>query len=129
MSKSKGNFTDPLKIIEKFGADALRFYLLSSPIMDAENINFKDSSVEEIYKKVIVILYNVANFYELYKNLPESKTPSKNAMDIWIISRTNNLVKEVTKYLQDYNTIRACGEIRIFVDDLSTWYVRNSRDR
>ena len=129
MSKSKGNFTDPNLIIEKYGADTIRFYFLSSPIMNADNLNFSDRQVDEIYKKVIVLIYNVNNFYELYKGIPESKKQSKEIMDNWIISRTNNLVKGVTENLENYKTVKACAEIRNFVDDLSTWYVRTSRER
>ncbi len=129
MSKSKGNFTDPNIIIEKYGADTMRFYLLSSSIMDADNLKFSDRQVDEIYKKVLVLLYNVNNFYELYKEIPEEKSSSKNTMDQWIISKTNRLTEDVTKNLENYKTIKACSEIRNFIEDLSTWYVRNSRKR
>jgi len=129
MSKSKGNFTNPQILIERFGADALRFYHLSSTVMDAENTNFSDRQVEEIYKKVILLLYNVNSFYDLYKDIPLTKTSSKNLIDKWILSKTNRLTLRVTEYLEKYNTVKACAEIRSFIDDLSTWYVRNSRDR
>ena len=129
MAKSKENFTDPNLIIEKYGADTMRFYLLGSQIMEADNLKFSDRQVDEIYKKVIVLLYNVNNFYELYKNIPESKKSSEKIMDKWIISKVNNLVNEVTNNLENYKTIKACSEIRNFIDDLSTWYVRTSRDQ
>jgi isoleucyl-tRNA synthetase len=130
MSKSKNNFQDPLIIIEKYGVDALRFYLMASPVMNAENSNFSEKGVEETYKKVILMLYNVANFYELYENIKEKKTlDSDNLLDKWIISRTNQLIKETDTFYKAYDTIGACNKIKTFIEDLSTWYVRRNRDR
>ena len=130
MSKSKMNYPDPNKVVEKFGADSLRFYLLNSSLMNADNFNFSEKGLEEIYKKVLVLLYNVNNFYEMYNEKGDEKyVESKEVMDKWIISRMNNLIKEVGKNLGDYNTIKATNEIKDFIDDLSTWYVRNSRER
>ncbi len=129
MSKSKNNFTDPTILMEKFGVDALRFYLAGSTVMNADNIKFMDSQVEEIYKKVIMLLYNVNNFYKLYPNIKEGTLNSENPLDKWILSKTNKLIKTVTKNLKEYNTIQSCNEIRIFVDDLSNWFVRRSRER
>lgn len=129
MSKSKGNFTDPEVIIKKYGVDALRLYLLSTPVMSADNLRFSERGVEEVYKKVMVLLYNVNNFYTLYNEIKEKKTASKNVLDLWIISRTNRLIKEVENALKAYDTIWASNEIKEFIDELSTWYVRRSRDR
>jgi len=129
MSKSKGNFPDPWKLFEKFGVDSLRFYLLSSVVMNAESVNFSERSVDEIYKKVLMLLYNVNNFYSLYKKEKIEKPKPKNVMDKWILSRLNEFIKNTTEYFEEYNTISVCTEIRKFIDDLSTWYVRRSRDR
>ena len=130
MSKSKKNFPDPLKVIEKYGTDALRFYLLQSPVMNADNFNFSEKGLEETYKKVIVLLYNVGNFY--VQNMKESDKDfieSDNFMDKWILSRTEELKKVVEKNLEEYNTVKASIFIKKYIDDLSTWYVRNSRER
>jgi isoleucyl-tRNA synthetase len=130
MSKSKKNFPDPLKVTEKYGADSLRFYLLQSPVMNADNFNFSEKGLEEIYKKVLVLFYNVGNFYNMYKEEGDlDYEESNNLMDKWIVSLTEGLNKNVKKYLEEYNTVKACTEIRKYIDDLSTWYVRNSRDR
>jgi isoleucyl-tRNA synthetase len=130
MSKSKGNFTDPMILIEKYGVDAIRFYLMANPVMNADDINFSDKAVDEIYKKVMVLLYNVNNFYALYKNIPSTKKMNPtHVLDKWILSRVEELNLKVEEYLKNYNTIKACEEIKIFVDELSTWYVRCSRDR
>ncbi|MCH7850589.1 MAG: isoleucine--tRNA ligase [Nanoarchaeota archaeon] len=129
MSKSRNNFEDPMIIMDKYGSDALRFYLLQSPVTLAENMDFSKKNLEEVYKKIILLLYNVNNFYDLYKNIPDSKIDSKNILDKWIISETNILVSEVEKQLSNYNTVKACSAIRNYVDGLSTWYVRRTRNR
>jgi len=129
MSKSKNNFPDPMKTIERFGADAMRFYLLSSSVMGAEDVRFSEKNLEEVYKKVILLIYNVNNFYKIYSNIPEEKLRPINTLDKWIISETEILIKEVEDYMNSYNTVKACTSIRKYVDNLSTWYVRRSRDR
>ncbi|MBC8434971.1 class I tRNA ligase family protein [archaeon] len=115
--------------MKKYGVDALRFYLMSSSVMNADNFNFTEKGVEEIYKKVMVLAYNVNNFYTIYPNISGGKLTSENFMDKWILSKTNKLIKNVTNFLQNYDTTRACAEIRNFIEDLSTWYVRRTRDR
>ena len=129
MSKSKRNFTDPMVLVEKYGIDALRFYLSGCPVMNAQDIFFSDRQVEEVYKKVIVLMYNVNNFYDLYSKIPDVKLKPKDVVDKWVISRFNQVSKNVDDYLRNYNTIKACGEIKDFVEELSTWYVRQTRDR
>lgn len=129
MSKKLKNYPDPTEIMKKYGVDALRFYLMSSSVMNADNFNFTEKGVEEIYKKVMVLAYNVNNFYTIYPNISGGKLTSENFMDKWILSKTNKLIKNVTNFLQNYDTTRACAEIRNFIEDLSTWYVRRTRDR
>jgi len=130
MSKSKGNFTDPGILLEKYGADAIRFYLMSNPVMNADDINFSDKSVDEVYKKVIVLLYNVNNFYSLYKSAEDKDKPNaKEITDKWILSRLNETISKIESTMDNYDTIKTCNEIKEFVEDLSTWYVRRNRHR
>jgi isoleucyl-tRNA synthetase len=131
MSKSKGNFPDPNKIFETYGADSLRLYLMSSPLMRAEDLNFIEDNVKEMHRKVIMILSNVKSFYDLFAahGVNACDSSSQNILDKWMISRTNELVRNATKYLDDYDTITLSAEIVDFVDELSTWFVRRSRDR
>ncbi len=131
MSKSKKNYPDPNIVVNKYGADALRFYLLSSALMSGDNFNFAEKGVEEIYKKVSLLYYNVNNFYALYKDNSKIELPnSKNILDSWIIAKTHNLIKECEINYEKYDTINLAKEIRSFIDDdLSTWYVRRCRDR
>ncbi len=131
MSKSKGNFTDPNALFEQYGADAMRFYLMSSPLLRAEDISFKDDNVRDIYRKVISPLANTLSFYQLYENgnTHLGNPHSKNVLDEWIISRLNQTVETVTKTLDAYDSITACSTIVSFMEDLSTWYLRRSRER
>ncbi len=129
MSKSKGNFPDPMKIIEKYGSDCLRFYLLSNPIMTAEDLKFSERGVEDIHKKVILILTNALNFYILNSSGKEVDLKKKTLLDEWILSRLAETGYEITNFMDKYDTISTAKEITKFVDDLSTWYVRRSRER
>jgi len=130
MSKSLNNYPDPLKIVEKYGADSLRFYLLNPALMNADDFNFSEKGMDEIYKKVLSLLYNVGNFYNLYKEDEDLVyNRSKNIMDEWIISRTESLTESVEKNMKAYKADKACNEIKKYIDELSTWYVRNARDR
>jgi len=130
MSKSKRNFPDPSLVFEKYGVDALRFYLMSSVVMKAENINFSESSVREIYQKIISILWNVFSFYKLYAtNVPAITPRPADILDKWIVSKTNTLIRSVTASMDGYDTVATCRTIAEFIDELSTWYLRRSRDR
>jgi isoleucyl-tRNA synthetase len=132
MSKSKKNFPDPNKIINEFGADALRFYLMNSSVMHSDNLSFNENEVKDIFRKNIMILWNVFKFYELFAVDDEIKfeiSNSKNILDQWIICRLNQLIKEVTSSMENYDLPRSMRPITEFINDLSTWYIRRSRDR
>ncbi|VVB80319.1 Isoleucine--tRNA ligase [uncultured archaeon] len=129
MSKKLKNYPDPSYLIDKYGVDALRCYLLGSSVMNADNFNFSEKGVEEVYKKVLMLLYNVNNFYKLYAGKEKSNPNSKNVIDKWIISRVHSLIHIVQDSLEKYDTITTANEIKIFVEDLSTWYVRRCRER
>ena len=130
MSKKLKNYTDPMLIADTYGADALRFFLLSSPVVHGEDLNFSDKGVAEIMKKIIVRLENVLSFYELYKKevrvMPEK---SPHVLDQWVLARLASLTKEVTEGMEKYELDQATRPFLLFVDDLSTWYLRRSRDR
>jgi len=132
ISKSKGNYTDPMVNMKKFGADALRYYLMAGPVMQAEDISFSDAELKEIHGKVINILWNTFKFFDLYKAEYDGKTKakeSKNVLDRWILSLLDNLIVDVSDGLEKYNTTKAGRPIKDFISDFSTWYVRRSRDR
>ncbi len=134
MSKHEKNYKDPLEIIEKYGADSIRYYLTTSQVMKAEDLNFSEKEVDEVLKKVILILLNVLSFYKLYEIKDGNKDLSflqklNNPLDVWIVSQLELLKKEMTDSYNNYDIPTANRPISDFINDLSTWYVRRSRDR
>ena len=129
MSKKLKNYPDPMEVVEKYGADALRLYLLSSPVMQAENLSFIERGVDEVAKKNLGRLNNVLAFYELYKDDTARDWKSIHVLDRWILSRIDQLVDESTKGFEAYQLDVATRPIAGFIDDLSVWYLRRSRDR
>lgn len=133
MSKSLKNYPDPEIILDKYGADALRYYMLSSPIVRSEPLNFAEKGVDEVVKKINNRLLNVVSFYKMYgaqENAESDVRPnSENPLDQWILERLAETGETVTKGLENYELDRAARPIMDFVDDLSTWYLRRSRDR
>ncbi len=128
MSKSKKNYTDPLELVEKFGVDAVRYFLLSSPVIKGESVEFSDKSVEEVYKKVIQRLENVLSLYEMNKESKVEKVSrGKNVLDRWILSRVHEVVRDATHGYDTYALDEATRSVDQFVDDLSVWYVRRTR--
>ncbi len=136
MSKSKNNFPDPYKVIESFGVDAVRYYLMSSPVIGGEDLNFSEKGVGEVSRKLSIILWNVHSFYRMYKkDLLSDEAANGTAptvthvLDRWVLSRLAATHAQVTKALDTYNTPAAARAIQDFVTELSTWYVRRNRDR
>ncbi len=132
MSKRLKNYPDPLEVVRKYSADSLRYYLLSSPVVRGEDLRFSERGVDEVTKKVFSRLDNVLQFYLLYADKTDSRFKiheSRNVLDQWIVARLNQLIAEVTKALEAYELDKATRPIGEFIDDLSTWYLRRSRDR
>jgi len=132
MAKRLRNYPDPEEIMEKYGADALRYYLLSSPVMEGENLNFSEQGVKEVMQKVIMLLDNIFSFYQLYakNDLKITSVPdSANGLDRWIVAKLQVLIKEITESMDSYYLVKAVRPIQEFINELSTWYVRRSRDR
>ncbi len=133
LSKSKKNYPDPWLMIEQYGIDAIRYYMMTSPVMEADNLLFNEREVKDIYNKVLNILSNVVSFYQMYASesskLKVHSSKSANVLDKWIMARLHQLIKEVTQNMDAYSTVKAGRPIKDFIDDLSTWYVRRSRDR
>ena len=132
MSKKLKNYPDPTEMINKYGADTLRFYMLASPIIKGEDLNFTEKHVAELSRKNLGRLDNVLSFYDLFKDTaPHEATieDSPHVLDRWIHVRLHELIEEVTLGYESYELDRATKPITDFIDDLSTWYVRRSRDR
>ncbi|MDO8571369.1 MAG: isoleucine--tRNA ligase [bacterium] len=132
MSKRLKNYPDPWDVFEKYGADALRYYLMSSPVVHAENLNFEEKGVRETLQKVVMIIANVVSFYEMYaeKDLLEKKNkPAEHILDQWILSKLYSTLHMVTERMENYDLIGATRPIGVFIHELSTWYIRRSRER
>lgn len=137
MSKKLQNYPDPMEIFDKFGADALRYYLLTSPVMLADTLCFTESGVSGSTRKINMLLWNVYKFYAIFAdndaNMQINANPQianiNNVLDRWILARLDELVKEVEINIEAYNLPKATRPIQEFIDDLSTWYLRRSRDR
>ncbi len=135
MSKSKGNAVDPFDALAKHGADAIRWYFYTNSAPWLPN-RFYDKAVTEGQRKYISTLWNTYAFYVLYANIDEfdatkyTLDPSKlGAMDRWLLSRLNTLIDEVDGNLGNYRIPEAAKALSEFVDDMSNWYVRRSRER
>ncbi|MEI6316327.1 MAG: class I tRNA ligase family protein [bacterium] len=131
MSKSLGNIVDPWTMIEKYGVDTLRLWMYSVN-QPGESKNFDEKTVAELHNKVFNLLYNVLAFYELYRDTELENSHysnSNNVLDQWIVARLNQLIELSTTNLDNFKLLEPVRAMREFVDDLSTWYVRRSRDR
>ncbi|XP_044256881.1 isoleucine--tRNA ligase, cytoplasmic [Tribolium madens] len=140
MSKRKKNYPDPLEIVTKYGADALRLYLINSPVVRAENLRFKEEGVRDILKDVFLPWYNAFRF--LLQNIEsfvqdnnqeffytENNIAAENIMDKWILSFTQSLLEYVRKEMQLYHLYNVIPRLTKFVDYLTNWYVRMNRKR
>jgi len=134
MSKAKGNVVEPWAVIDKYGADALRWYCLtSSPPGNVRR--FSEDMVAEVTRRFLSTLWNVYSFFVTYANIDhftpgsERVSPEQSELDRWIISELNQLIVDVDAGLEAYNPTEAGRRVESFVNDLSNWYVRRSRRR
>ena len=136
MSKRLGNAVDPFEVLEKYGADAVRWYMISNS-QPWDNLKFDVDGVDEVRRKFFGTLYNTYSFFALYANVDgftgkEKEVPvaERPEIDRWIISLLNTLVADVTRYLENYDPTPAARAIQEFVgENLSNWYVRLNRKR
>jgi isoleucyl-tRNA synthetase len=138
MSKSKGNVIDPWEVANTVGVDAMRWYFYSV-ISPGESFRFSVNLVSDVNRRFVMLLWNIYSFFVIYANLdnwtPLEKSKIKNqksklsGLDNWILTRLDQLVGVTTEKLESYSPYGATIEIESFLQDLSTWYVRRSRDR
>ena len=131
MSKSLGNIVDPWEVMDKYGVDTLRLWMYSVN-QPGESKNFDEKTVALLHSQVFGLLYNVLAFYELYrdKKIEKNVLPkSKNILDIWILARLEELIELSTKNLDNFKLMEPVRGMKDFINDLSTWYLRRSRER
>lgn len=134
MSKSDRNYTDPQEVIDRFGADALRLFLMNSAVVRAEDLKYTDEGVREVLKTVIIPYWNAYSFFITYANI-DGITPTgapdapDNPLDRWVLSEAERLVDTVREYLDAYELQKAIDPIVAFIDSLNNWYIRRSRRR
>ncbi|MDP3685555.1 MAG: isoleucine--tRNA ligase [bacterium] len=131
LSKRFGNYPDPAGVIEKYGADTLRLYLLTATSF-GEDMRFSDRLVGELYKKFTLILWNVWQYYRTYVGSGQEAVGSggqPSLLDRWILARVAQLATDMREAMEQYRIDDAARQLQPFVDDLSTWYVRRSRGR
>ncbi|MDQ3014441.1 MAG: isoleucine--tRNA ligase [bacterium] len=130
MSKRLKNYPEVRYVFDKYGADAMRYYLLASPVVKGQDLGFSEKGLDEVSKKIIIRLQNVFSFYAMYQHEEHlAHAESKSLLDQWIIARLNEVARDVTTNLEKYELDRAARPFMDFIDDLSTWYLRRSRDR
>lgn len=137
LSKSFGNYTDPNELMDEYSADALRYLLMSSPVMAGEDFAVNDKDVADVSRKLNMV-WNMYDFFTMYAEVDnwewdgsfdDPSADLKNPLDLWIVSRVHQLTREVSKHMDAYDVPNATKPMLPFIDDASNWYVRRSRRR
>ncbi len=134
MSKRLKNYPDPMKVIDQYGADAIRLYMIYSPVVRAENLAFAEDGVKQIMRDLLIPMWNAYSFFVTYANTdgwePSAKgDKSENLLDRWILSSLEKLSEDVTAAMDDYDLQSAVRPFVHFIEDLTNWYIRRSRRR
>jgi len=138
MSKRLQNYPDPSIVMDTYGADAMRFYLMNSPVVKADDLRFSEKGVSDVIRNVILPIWNAYSFFVTYANIDgwkpqaesgERRAESSNKLDRWILSELQSLIAEEIEQLEKYDLQKASTAIYSFVDSLTNWYIRRSRRR
>jgi len=135
ISKSKNNYTDPMELIDNYGADALRVYLLSSTAAAMGDMNFKDQGIKDQIKDVLLPLWNAYSFFVTYANIdgfmgdPDEVPEPQDQMDSWILARLYECEVEVEEAFSTYHLNHTLNPVLDFLESLTNWYIRQSRQR
>ena len=138
MSKSLKNYPDPREVIDRYGADALRAYLVNSPVVRAEPMRFSEAGVREVVRSVVLPLWNAYSFFATYAAVDGWQAPAKGQgvpvadrplLDRWIVSVAQSLVGEVNREMESYRLYNVIPAVLGFIDHLTNWYIRRSRRR
>ena len=133
MSKSLRNYPDPMGIFDTYGSDAMRWYLLSSSILRGADFSVTEQGIRETVRQVLLPLWNSWYFLALYANAEDmtgsERFDSTNVLDRYVLAKLGVLIDDMTHCLDNYDLFEACQRMRGFLDVLTNWYIRRSRDR
>lgn len=134
MSKRLKNYPDPMEMVKKYGADAIRLYMMHSPVVKAEDLRFSEQGLELVLRQILIPLWNAYGFFITYARIygwKPSRTPPKPAavIDRWILSCLNGLAAQVEEGMDAYDLSRGVEPFVGFIDQLTNWYIRRSRRR
>ncbi|MEN9654886.1 MAG: Isoleucine--tRNA ligase [Chlamydiota bacterium] len=134
MSKRLRNYPDPKLVIDRYGADAVRLYMLASPAVKADDLRFAEKGVEHVLRQVLIPLWNAFVFLSTYADIygwqPERRTSTPSALiDRWMLSKAQRLISDVEQAMDRYDLASAVEPFVAFVDQLTNWYIRRSRSR
>ena len=133
MSKRLKNYPDPNEVLEQYGADALRAYLINSPVVRGEALRFSEAGLKDIIRTVVLPYWNALSFFTTYASIdgwtPGSETTEPSDLDRWLISNLQSLLRDVGQEMEGYRLYNVVPRLVSFIDDLTNWYVRLSRER
>ena len=133
MSKSLRNYPDPMAVFDSHGADAMRWYLLSSPILRGGDFSVTDTGMRDTVRQVLLPMWNSWYFLSLYANAENRtgvfRTDSSHVLDRYVLAKLGDVIDSVTDSMDTYDLFAACSTVRQFLDVLTNWYIRRSRDR
>ncbi|MFY1636958.1 isoleucine--tRNA ligase [Solwaraspora sp. WMMB335] len=133
MSKSLRNYPDVYEVFDTYGSDAMRWMLMASPVLRGGDMAVVESGIRDAVRQVLLPLWNVWYFFALYANAEghtaRRRTDSTHLLDRYVLAKTGELVDEVTRQMDGYDVSGACASVRTYLDALTNWYVRRSRDR
>jgi isoleucyl-tRNA synthetase len=135
MSKRLKNYPDPTDLLDTYGADALRLYMIHSPVVRAENLRFSENGVKQVLRDLLIPWWNAFSFFVTYANVDGwheerlHRPDSPHELDRWIVSSLETLVRDVTAAMDDYDLQRSVRPFVRFVEELTNWYIRRSRRR
>ncbi|AKE41550.1 isoleucyl-tRNA synthetase [Corynebacterium kutscheri] len=130
MSKSKGNYPNVNEVFDRDGSDAMRWFLMSSPILRGGNLIVTERGIREGVRQALLPMWNAYSFLQLYSAKKATwSVDSTDVLDRYILAKLHDLVARVRNYLDDTDVARACDEVRWFCEALTNWYVRRSRER
>jgi isoleucyl-tRNA synthetase len=135
MSKRKKNYPDPMYVIDQYGSDAIRLFMLGSQVVHSEDLKFSESGVREVLRNVLIPMWNSLSFFVTYANVDgyepdgDAMPQVSNVLDRWILSSLAQMIEEIRGEMDEYHLQKAANRFVKFVDDLTNWYIRRSRRR